>query len=68
MEQVHALLRKLKAYKADVGVNGVGVVINFHGHRIQPIKGWIHPAYEYEGTKDMTRESAEKWKHGMLNF
>ena len=67
MEQVNALLGKLKACNRDDGVNGVSVVINFHDHRIQPIKERVHPAYKYTGAKDMTQESAEKWKAGTLS-
>jgi len=67
IKQVNALLEKLKACKRDVGVNGVGVVRNFLGRRVQPIKEWIHPAYEYTGLKDLTWESAKKWKARTLN-
>ena len=38
MEQVNALIKKLADFKRDDGVNGVGVVIKFLGHRVQPIK------------------------------
>ena len=47
-------------------VNGVGVVINFIGHRVQPIKDRVHPAIEYTGRGDLTRESPEPWEDSEL--
>jgi len=38
MEQVNALIEKLAACKKGEGVNGVRVVVNFLGRRVQPIK------------------------------
>src|SRR5438128_349324 len=68
MEQVNALLGKLKACKRDDRVNGVSVVINFLCRQVQPIKERIHPTYDYMGTKDTTQKSAEKWKDRMLSI
>src|SRR5438105_9696307 len=67
MKQVKALLDKLEDCKKEDEVNGVGVVRSLIGWRIQPIKEWIHPSYEYEGTQDTTRESLEPWKMSVLN-
>ena len=41
-------------------LNGVGVAINFVCRRIQPSKERVHPAYEYAGDEDTTREAPEK--------
>src|SRR6266511_2318459 len=49
MKQVNALLKRLEECKESDEVNGVGVVTNFIGQRIQPIKEQVHPSYEYEG-------------------
>src|SRR6266508_3853256 len=61
MVQVDALVEKLAVCKSE-GVNGVGVVINFLGRRVQPIKDRVHPATEYTGGGDSTRESFEPWQ------
>ena len=61
MKQAILLLEKLTTYKSEEGLNGISVVRSFLGRRIQPIKEWIHPAYEYEGVQDATRESPEQW-------
>ena len=63
LKQAVLLLEKLAAYKSEEGLNGISVVRNFLGRRIQPIKERVHPAYEYEGVQDATRESPELWKH-----
>ena len=49
MKQVNALLKPLEECKESDEVNGVGVVRNFIGRRIQPIKERVHPSYEYKG-------------------
>src|SRR5438105_15853675 len=59
-------IEKLANCKRDDGVNGVSVVINFLGRRVQPIKERVHPAFEYTGRGDMTRESVEPWKGSAL--
>ena len=61
MVQVNALVKKLAVCKGE-DVNGVEVVINFLGHRVQPIKDRVHPATEYMGKGDPTRESSEPWQ------
>ena len=63
LKQAVLLLEKLATYKSKDGLNGICVVWNFLGRRIQPIKEWVHPAYEYEGVHDATRESPEWWTH-----
>ena len=45
-------------------LDGVGVAINFVVHRIQPCKERFHPAYEYAGDEDITREAPEKINKG----
>ena len=42
-------------------LSGVAVVRDFIERRIQPIKEWHHPAYEYSGWDDPTRESTSLW-------
>ena len=66
MEQVNALVERLAACKKDEGVNGVRVVLNFLSRRVQPIKDQVHPASEYTGREDSTRESIEPWKGSEL--
>ena len=63
LKQAVLLLEKLTAYKSEEGLNGISVVRNFLGRHIQPIKERVHPAYEYEGVQDATRESPEWWTH-----
>src|SRR6266508_1955688 len=60
MVQVNDLIKRLGDQKGE-GVNGIGVVINFIGHRVQPIKDRVHPATEYTGRGDPTHESNEPW-------
>ena len=67
MQDVQTLLKCLKDVKISDGVSGVGVVKNFIGRRTQPIKKRIHPAYEYEGPEDPTRESPDPWGINALN-
>lgn len=38
-------------------MNGVGVAVNFISRRTQPCKERMHPAYEYVGDVDTTREA-----------
>jgi hypothetical protein len=42
------------------GVTGAAVVRSFCRRMIQPIKDWVHPAYEYYGQSDPTREVNRK--------
>ena len=44
----------------EAGLTGGAVAINFSRRLIQPIKDRIHPAYEYWGFSDPTREV--NWK------
>ena len=61
------LLKRLEDAKISDGVSGVGVVRNFIGRQIQPIKERVHPAYEYSGLEDPTRESPDPWGIKALN-
>src|SRR6266508_423536 len=61
MRDVRTLLKCLEDAKISDGVSGVGVVRNFIGRRIQPIKEQVHPVYEYSGLEDPTRESPNPW-------
>ena len=61
MVQVNILVKKLAVCRSE-GVNGVRVVINFLGRRVQPIKDRVHPATEYTGRGGPTRESSEPWQ------
>jgi hypothetical protein len=38
------------------GVTGAAVARSFCRRMIQPIKDWVHPAYEYWGQSDPTHE------------
>jgi hypothetical protein len=42
------------------GVTGAAVLRSFCRRMIQPIKDWVHPAYEYCGQSDPTREVNRK--------
>ncbi len=61
MKYVRILLDRLEAVKAAAQLSGVAVVRSFIKRRIQPIKERDHPAYEYSGRKDPTRESPNLW-------
>ena len=67
LQDVQTLLKHLKDVKISDEVSGVGVVKNFIGRRTQPTKERIHPAYEYEGPEDPTRESLDLWGINALN-
>ena len=67
MRDVWTLLKRLEECKESGEVNGIGVVRNFMGQRIQPIKEWVNPSYEYEGPQDTTRELPEQWVTEDLN-
>ena len=45
-------------------LDGVGVAINFIIHQIQSSMERFHPAYEYTGDKDTTREAPKKISKG----
>ena len=64
---MRTLLKRLEDVKISDGVSGVGVVRNFIGRRTQPIKERVHPAYEYSGLEDPTRESPDPWGIRDLN-
>src|SRR6266540_2538224 len=66
MEQVIALLERLKACKTDDDVNRVSMVRSFLYRHHQPIKERDHLAYQYEGTKDATREVFEQWRKEVM--
>ena len=55
------LLARLEAIKIVDQLSGVAVVRDFIQRRIQPIKERNHPAYEYSGREDPTRESPSVW-------
>jgi hypothetical protein len=42
------------------GVTGAAVARSFCRQMIQLIKDWVHPAYEYRGQSDPTREVNRK--------
>ena len=67
MRDVRTLLKCLEDFKTSNEVTGVGVVRNFIGRRTQPIKERVHPAYEYSGLEDPTRESPDPWGLKDLN-
>jgi hypothetical protein len=52
LEPVLELVNELKKR----GVTGAAVARSFCRRMIQPIKDWVHPAYEYWGQSDPTRE------------
>ena len=43
-----------------LGLTGVGVAANWLGRRVIPLKLQIHPAWEYSGPTDPTREVADE--------
>jgi hypothetical protein len=55
MSQVHELLAILK----NMTLNLVGVAANFVRRRVHPCKERVHPAYEWVGASDPTREVTE---------
>src|SRR5438105_2725381 len=61
MKDVRILLACLEAVKTVDQLSGVAVVRDFIERRIQPIKERNHPAYEYLGREDPTRESPSVW-------
>ena len=54
-EQVRELLGLIKGMKANGGL----VVVSFIVRRIQPCKERAHPAFEFKGETDGTREISE---------
>ena len=66
IKQVKVLVDRLANCRRDDGVDGVSVVINFLDRQVQPIKERVHPASDYTGRGDPTRESAEPWKESEL--
>src|SRR6266498_2824976 len=61
MKDVRLLIARLEAIKIVDQLSGVVVVRYFIERRIQPIKERHHPAYEYSGQDDPTRESSSLW-------
>ena len=61
MKDMRILLVRLEAIKIVDQLSGVAVVKGFIKRRIQPIKEQNHPAYEYSGREDPTRESPGVW-------
>jgi len=55
MDQVKELLRLIKGMK----IYGALVAVSFIVHRIQPCKERAHPAFEFKGETDSTRERSE---------
>jgi hypothetical protein len=55
MVQVNELLEMIKVLK-EQGLTGAAVMISFSRRLIQPIKDRCHPAFEWEGREDPTRE------------
>ena len=55
MEQVRELLRLIKGVKTNGGL----VMASFIVCRIQPYKERAHPAFEFKGETDGTRERSE---------
>ena len=55
MEQVRELLGLIKGMKTNGGL----VAASFIVHRIQPYKERAHPAFEFKGETDGTRERSE---------
>lgn len=66
MSQVKELLRILRHMRPKL--DGVGVAMNFICRRIQPSKERVHPAYEYSGPGDITREAPEDIDRGDVYF
>jgi hypothetical protein len=56
LKPVLELVNNLK----EQGVTGAAVAGSFCRQMIQPIKDWVHPAYEYWGQSDPTREVNRK--------
>ena len=55
MEQVRELLGLIKGVKTNGGL----VAASFIVHRVQPYKERAHPAFEFKGETDDTRERTE---------
>ena len=55
MEQVRELLGLIKGMKTNVGL----VVVSFIVRCVQPCKERVHPAFEFKGETDGTRERPE---------
>ena len=66
MGQVNDLLEMIEVKKRQ-GVSGLGVVTNFIYRRVNPIKERVHPAYEFTGLGDPTRESDARWELDALS-
>ena len=59
VEMIQPLLDDLQKLK-DNGLTGGAVAISFSRRLLQPIKDRVHPAYEYWGQMDPTREAQRK--------
>uniref|UniRef100_K3ZL93 Uncharacterized protein n=1 Tax=Setaria italica TaxID=4555 RepID=K3ZL93_SETIT len=53
--ELEAMIKDLKYH----GLNGMGVVTNFAFCRTQPMKDFVHPAFEFTGDIDTKREVPE---------
>jgi len=63
--QVTCLLEALAKLKKN-GVTGDHVVFSFLSRRLQPLQHQTHPAFRYEGTKDLSRMSPEPMAESIL--
>jgi hypothetical protein len=59
LEDLQGVLELIGDMKSR-GVTGAAVARSFCRRMIQPIKNWVHPAYEYYGQSDPTREVNRK--------
>ena len=67
MKDVRILLEHLEVVKVADQLSEVAVVKGFIKRRIQPIKERDHPAYEYSGRENPTRESPGMWVPKVLD-
>ena len=65
MPKVHDLAAKVR-HLADQGLTGVGVAANWLRRRVIPLKQQVHPAWEYSGPTDPTRERSEEISESTL--
>jgi hypothetical protein len=48
------------------GLTGIGLLWAMYKHRIQLLKDWVHPIFEYLDRGNLTRESANKLPEGEI--
>ena len=58
MNDVLELSKKIKNL-SQLYLTGVGVATSWLSHRVIPLKQQVHPSWEYSGTTELTRETAE---------